>query len=169
MAEAGVQAVANPLINIVIQGRHDSYPKRRGLTRIPQMRDCGINFAFGLDCVMDPWYSLGTADPLDAAHMAVHVAQMTSLDDMRLCFEAVTTQAARALGLAGYGIAVGNPADAVLFDARDPIEAIRLRPPRLLVMRNGDVIARGAPRVASLALPCRPAMVAPAAYAPREA
>src|SRR5690606_36979689 len=94
MAEAGVAAIANPLINIVIQGRHDTYPKRRGMTRVPELRAHGIPVAFGGDCVMDPWYPLGQADMLEVAAMGLHVAHLTSLDDMRWCFEAVTTEAA---------------------------------------------------------------------------
>ena len=167
MAEARLHAIANPLINICIQGRHDSYPKRRGLTRIREMLDMGINVAFGMDCVMDPWYSLGTGDVLDAAHMAVHVAQMTSIDAMNQCFAAVTTGAAAAMQLPDYGIAVGHPADMVLLDARDAVEAIRLRPPRLAVIKSGSVIARSMPRQSSLALAGRPDGVAPADYAPK--
>ena len=95
IAEAGVHAIPNPLINIVLQGRHDTYPKRRGMTRVPEMRGHGINVAFGQDCCMDPWYSLGGADMLDVAHMGLHVAQLTSREAMRFCFEAVTTNAAQ--------------------------------------------------------------------------
>jgi cytosine deaminase len=166
--EAGLHVVANPLINIAIQGRHDTYPKRRGLTRVPELLAAGINVAFGQDCVMDPWYSLGTADPLDAAHMAVHVAHMTSQAGMRQCFDAVTTNAAAAMGLDDYGIRVGGPADLVLLDAEDQIEAIRLRPPRLAVIKAGRVIARGAPRQSTLALPGRPGQVAASGFAPRQ-
>ena len=166
MREAGLHVIANPLINICIQGRHDTYPKRRGLTRVPEMLAMGINVAFGMDCVMDPWYSLGTADPLDAAHMAVHVAQMTGLEAMAQCFAAITDNAAAAMNLAGYGIAKGHGADLVLLDARDPVEAIRLRPPRLAVIKAGRIIARAAPRVSSLALPGRPREVMASAYAP---
>jgi cytosine/creatinine deaminase len=166
MREAGLHAIANPLINICIQGRHDSYPKRRGLTRVAEMLAAGINVAFGQDCVMDPWYSLGTADPLDAAHMAVHVAQMTGLEAMAQCFAAVTDNAAAAMNITGYGLAKGHAADMVLLDAHDPVEAIRLRPPRLAVIKAGRVIARGVPRVSSLALPGRPGEVMASAYAP---
>jgi cytosine/creatinine deaminase len=166
MRESGLHAIANPLINICIQGRHDTYPKRRGLTRVPEMLAAGINVAFGQDCVMDPWYSLGTADPLDAAHMAVHVAQMTGLDAMAQCFAAVTDNAAAAMNIAGYGLAKGHAADMVLLDARDTVEAIRLRPPRLAVIKAGRVIARGAPRVSNLTLPGRPGEVVASAYAP---
>jgi len=155
--EAGVSAVANPLINITLQGRHDTYPKRRGMTRVPEMLAAGIDVAFGHDCVMDPWYSLGSADMLEVAHMGLHVAQMTGQDAMRACFAAVTETPARILGLQGYGVAEGCHADLVLLDAADPIEAIRLRAGRRMVMRRGRVVAES-PRVeAQLHLPERPA------------
>jgi cytosine deaminase len=99
IAEAGVAAIANPLINIVIQGRHDSYPKRRGMTRVPEMRKHGIVAAFGQDCVMDPWYSLGNADMLDVASMGLHVAQLTSREEMKFCFDAVTEAPANIMHL----------------------------------------------------------------------
>ena len=84
IAEAQVSAIPNPLINIVIQGRHDTYPKRRGLTRVPEMLKHGIRVGWGQDCVLDPWYPLGTADMLDVAFMGLHVAQMTSPADMAI-------------------------------------------------------------------------------------
>jgi cytosine deaminase len=157
--EGGVAAIANPLINITLQGRHDSYPKRRGMTRVPEMLAAGIDVAFGHDCVMDPWYSLGSGDMLEVAQMGLHVAQMTGQDAMRACFEAVTTTPARILGLEGYGIAVGNHADLVLLDAADPVEAIRLRAARRLVMRRGAVIAESPRAHARLNLPGRPEQV----------
>ncbi len=159
MREAGVSAIANPLINITLQGRHDTYPKRRGMTRVPEMLAAGIPVAFGHDCVMDPWYSLGSGDMLEVAHMGLHVAQMTGQDAMRACFTAVTETPARILGLEGYGISPGRRADLVLLQARDPVEALRLRATRLLVMRAGNVIARTAPATAMLALAGRPAQV----------
>ena len=157
--EAGVAAIANPLINITLQGRHDTYPRRRGMTRVPEMLASGIPVAFGHDCVMDPWYGLGSGDMLEVAHMGLHVAQMTAHDAMRQCFAAVTETPARILGLEGYGIAPGCKADLVLLQAGDPVEAIRLRATRLLVMRRGKVIARSAPAAAALELPGRPATV----------
>lgn len=156
MAEAGVAAIANPNINIVIQGRHDTYPKRRGMNRFPEMLSYGITGAFGQDCMMDPWYSLGQADMLDVANMGLHVAQMTSREQMRQCFAAVTTGPATILNLEGYGLDVGCKADMVLLQATDTIEAIRLRATRLAVIKGGKVIARTPPRVAELALAGRP-------------
>jgi cytosine deaminase len=159
MREAGVAAVANPLINIVLQGRHDTYPKRRGMTRVPELMAAGVTVAFGHDCVMDPWYPLGSADMLEVAAMGLHVAQMTGSDVMRACFDAVTVNGARVLGLDGYGIEPGCRADFVLLQARDPVEAIRLRASRLMVFRAGRVIATSEPSTASLALEGRPARV----------
>ncbi len=164
MAEAQVNAVANPLINIVIQGRHDSYPKRRGQTRVPEMLAQGIRVAFGHDCVMDPWYSLGSADMLEVAHMALHVGQMTGRDAMRACFDSVTTRPAEIMGLDGYGVAVGCNADFVLLQAADPIEAIRLKATRLAVVRRGAVIAETPARISTLSLNGRPETVDGADY-----
>ncbi len=159
IAEAGVHAVANPLINITLQGRHDSYPKRRGMTRVPELMAAGINVGFGHDCVMDPWYSLGAGDMLEVAAMGLHVAQMTSSMGMRQCFDAVTVNSARILGLEGYGLDTGCRADFVLLQARSPEEAIRLRAPRLLVVRGGQVLARAPERRVTLNLPGRPGAV----------
>jgi cytosine deaminase len=166
MAEAEVHAIANPLINITIQGRHDTYPKRRGQTRVPEMRQYGINVAFGQDCCMDPWYSLGNADMIEVAAMGLHVGQLTSREAMRFCFEAVTVNPARIMHLDGYGLDVGCYADMVVLQAADPIEAIRLKAGRLAVIRRGNVVAETPMRTTKLALPDRPAMIDPADYAP---
>ncbi len=156
MAEAQVSAIPNPLINITIQGRHDTYPKRRGLTRVPEMLAHGIRVAWGQDCVLDPWYPLGTADMLDVAFMGLHVAQMTSPSAMRRCFDMVTTETAKILHLDDYGLDVGKKASLVVLDAGDPVEAIRLRAERLLVVANGRIAARRDKRATALDLPGRP-------------
>ncbi len=159
IAESGVAAIANPLINITLQGRHDSYPKRRGMTRVPELMAAGVEVAFGHDCVMDPWYGLGSGDMLEVAHMGLHVAQMTGQQAMLRCFDAITSAPARILGLQGYGIAPGCHADLVLLDAANPIEAIRLRAARRLVLRRGQVISEAPKAAARLTLPGRPATV----------
>ncbi|MBN3758378.1 amidohydrolase family protein [Paraburkholderia sp. Tr-20389] len=159
MRESGVAAIANPLINITLQGRSDTYPKRRGMTRVPEMLAAGINVAFGHDCVMDPWYSLGSGDMLEVAHMGLHVAQMTGIDAMHACFDAVTVNAARILGLERYGIEPGCDANLVLLDARDAVEAIRLRAARLAVVSRGKVVSRAPAARASLSLEGRPTEV----------
>jgi len=155
IAESGVSVIANPLINITLQGRHDSYPKRRGMTRVPELLAAGVNVAFGHDCVLDPWYGMGSGDMLEVAHMGLHVAQMTSQPGMRACFDAVTVNAAKVMHLEGYGLEVGCDASFVLLQARDAVEAIRLRANRLKVWRKGVLVAGTAEVVARLLLPGR--------------
>jgi cytosine deaminase len=150
MAEANMQVIANPLINITLQGRHDTYPKRRGMTRVKELIENDINVAFGHDCVMDPWYSFGSHDMLDVAHMGLHVGQMTGVEQIQSCFEAVTDNAAKVMQLENYGIAPGKNADLVILDCGSIFDAIRLRPARLYVVRRGQVISttnRSKPRV----------------------
>lgn len=155
IAEAGVSAIPNPLINIMLQGRHDTYPKRRGMTRVPEMLKYGIRVGWGQDCVLDPWYSLGTADMLDVAFMGLHVAQMSSPDDMRRCFDMVTNVNAAIMGLDHLGLEVGKTASLVVLDAGDPIEAIRLRPDRLCVIAKGKIVAEKERRDTRLSIPGR--------------
>lgn len=166
IAEAQVHIVPNPLINITLQGRSDTYPKRRGMTRVPELRAAGVNVAFGQDCTMDPWYPLGSADMLEVAHMGIHAAPMTSREAMGWAFTSVTVNGHLAMGLPDPTLRVGGPATMVVLQARDPIEAVRLRATRVAVIRAGRVLAETAPRMARLDLPGRPAVIDPADYAP---
>ncbi|MGZ5179313.1 MAG: amidohydrolase family protein [Ramlibacter sp.] len=159
IAESGVSVVANPLINITLQGRHDTYPKRRGMTRVPELMAAGVTVAFGHDCVMDPWYGMGSGDMLEVAHMGLHVAQMTSQQGIRACFDAVTVEAAKVMHLQGYGIAPGRDASFVLLQARDAVEAIRLRANRTRVWRKGRLVAQTPEMAAGLRVEGRPARV----------
>lgn len=159
IAEAEIAAIPNPLINIMLQGRHDTFPKRRGLTRVKEMQALGITVGWGQDCVRDPWYSLGTGDMLDVAFMGLHVAQMSAPEEMARCFDMVTTESARIMHLDGYGLEVGATASLVVLDAGDKIEAVRLRPDRLCVIAKGKVIARQARNDARLSIPGRPESV----------
>jgi cytosine deaminase len=156
MAEAQVHVASNPCVNITLQGRFDTYPKRRGLTRVPELMAAGLTVAFGQDDMMDPWYALGSADMLEVASMGLHVAQMTSQSAMRQCFEAITTNPARILGLQGYGLEKGCHADFVLLQARDAVEALRLKATRLKVFRRGQLLAQTPTQTAALHLPGRP-------------
>ena len=158
MVEADIQVIANPTANMLLMGRHDSYPKRRGMTRVKELMAAGLNVSLGQDSVMDPCGSLNNGDVLDAAHMAVHAGHLSGRDEMIACFRAVTENPARTLGLEGYGLEVGCNADLVVLQASDPVEAIRLRPPRLHVIRRGRIIAESAALEARLDLPGRPEM-----------
>lgn len=152
LLEAELQVVANPLINITLQGRHDLYPKRRGMTRVKELLNNNINVAFGHDCVMDPWYSLGKHDMLEVANMGLHVAQMTGVQQMQQIFQTITSNGAKLMQLDDYGIEVGCNANLVIHQASNPIEAIRLRNARLFVIRNGQVIAKANPVQSQLLL-----------------
>lgn len=159
MAEAKINVIPNPLINIMLQGRHDTYPKRRGMTRVRELMDAGLNVSFGHDCVMDPWYSMGSGDMLEVGHMAIHVAQMAGIEDKKKIFDALTVNSARTLGLEGYGLEKGCNADFVVLQAVDTLEALRLKPNRLAVIKRGKVIARSAPRIGELFLDGRPSQI----------
>jgi cytosine/creatinine deaminase len=140
IAESGVSVIANPLVNIHLQGRHDTYPKRRGMTRVPELMEAGVTVAFGHDDVQDPWYPLGSGDMLEVAHMGLHVAQMTGVAGIRACFDAVTTNAAKVMHLDAYGIEAGSDASFVLLQARDTVDAIRVRANRLKVWKKGRLL-----------------------------
>ena len=167
IVESEVHAIPNPLINIMLQGRHDTYPKRRGQTRVRELRDAGITVGFGSDCVMDPWYSLGRADMLDVAFMGLHVGQLSSREDMEWCFQAVTENSAKIMGLDGYGIAVGCNANFNILQAQNSIEAVRLRAHRINIIRQGRVIAANEAISTDLFLEGRPQKVDPASFAPK--
>jgi cytosine deaminase len=159
IAESGMTAIPNPLINITLQGRHDTYPKRRGLTRVKEMQAMGMSVGWGQDCVLDPWYSLGTADMLDVAFMGLHVAQMTHPAEMARCFSMVTEVNARIMNLPDYGLQPGKRADLVVLDAGNPVEALRLRPARLAVISRGKLVAETKRGDATLHLSGRPATI----------
>lgn len=161
MAEARMNVIPNPLINIMLQGRHDSYPKRRGMTRVRELMAAGLNVSFGHDCVMDPWYSMGSGDMLEVGHMAIHVAQMAGLDEKAAIFGAITGNSAVTMGLEGYGLEKGCKGDLVVLQARDPAEALRLKAVKLAVVKAGQVIARTPARVGELALAGRPDRIDP--------
>jgi cytosine deaminase len=137
------------------------------MTRIPEMLTYGITCAFGHDCVMDPWYSLGQADMLEVASMGLHIGHMSSREAMRTCFDLITSGPAKIMHLDGYGIEVGNKADMVLLQAADPIEAIRLKANRLAVIKSGKVIASSLRQQSTLTLPGRPASVDASLVGPR--
>jgi cytosine deaminase len=137
-----INFIANPLINITLQGRTDTYPKRRGVTRLKELWQAGLNVSLGHDCVQDPWYSLGTGNMLDVAHMAVHVCQMTGMPEIDACFDMVTVSGAKTLNLAdSYGIEVGKSANLIVLDADSRYEAICRRATVRYVISQGKLLA----------------------------
>ncbi len=148
LKRADLNFIANPLINITLQGRTDTYPKRRGVTRVKELWQSGLNVSLGHDCVQDPWYSLGTGNLLSVVEMAVHVCQMTGLAEMDACFDMVTAGGARTLNLGeGYGVAVGRPANLVVLDAADRYGAILNRATVRTVISRGRVLVETMPAV----------------------
>ncbi|MBD2462632.1 cytosine deaminase [Oscillatoria sp. FACHB-1407] len=146
--------IANPLINITLQGRTDTYPKRRGVTRVKELWQQGTNVSLGHDCIQDPWYSLGTGNMLDVANMAVHVCQMTGTPEIDACYNMVTWQGAKTLHLEDqYGVEVGKPANLIVLDASVPMvqptqlryEAIRRRATVRYVISRGKLLAHTEP------------------------
>jgi len=145
LKKSGINIVSNPLISITLQGRLDTYPKRRGVTRVKELWRHGINVSFGYDDIMDPWYSFGTGNMLQPAQMAVHVCQMTGREEAIACFDMVTTNAARTLDVEqAYGLEPGKPADLILLDATDKWDAIRRMAQTVLVVKKGRIVARNA-------------------------
>jgi cytosine deaminase len=142
---AGLHMVTNPLDNSVLQGRFDTYPIRRGYTRFKELLAAGVNVCIGHDSVMDPWYPLGYADPLQAASVLAHYGQMSGFEEIRTLIDMISVNGARALGLTDYGLEPGCRADAVIFDAPSEMDAVRLIAPRRAVIRGGQVVARTEP------------------------
>jgi len=138
-----INFIANPLINITLQGRADTYPKRRGVTRVKELWQQGMNVSFGHDCIQDPWYSLGTGNMLDVAFMGLHVCQMTGTAEIDACYDMVTWNGAKTLNLQDqYGIEIGKPANLIALDAKDRYDAIRSRATVHYVISQGKLLAR---------------------------
>jgi len=145
LRRAHLNMVTNPLDNSVLQGRFDSHPIRRGMTRVKELLDAGVNVCIGHDSVMDPWYPLGYGDPLQAACVLAHYGHMSGHRELKTLFEMITYNPARALGIEAYGLEPGQPADLVCFAAPTEMDAIRLVAPRRLVLRGGHIVARTEP------------------------
>ncbi|OKH35071.1 cytosine deaminase [Calothrix sp. HK-06] len=148
LQRAQINFIANPLINITLQGRADTYPKRRGVTRVKELWQNGLNVSFGHDCIQDPWYSLGTGNMLDVAHMGVHVCQMTGIPEINACYEMVTTNGAKTLHVEDiYGVEVGKPASLIVLDTDSYYDAVRRRSKPRYVISQGKLLNQTAPEV----------------------
>lgn len=146
LERAQINLVANPLINITLQGRTDTYPKRRGLTRVKELWQRGLNVSLGHDCIQDPWYSLGTGNMLTVAAMALHLCQMTGQGEIAACYAMVTDNGARTLNLMDqYGIAVGQPANLIVLDADGPYDALRRTATVTHVISRGRLLVQTQP------------------------
>ena len=146
LRRAGINVVVNPFANSLIQGRLDAYPKRRGFAQLKELLAAGVNVSLGNDVIMDPWYSMGRADMVEAASLALHFTYMSGLDEIPELLRCATERGARTLGVEDeYGLEEGKPADLVVFDAPSALEVLRLHAPRRYVIRRGEVVAETTP------------------------
>jgi cytosine/creatinine deaminase len=146
LGRSQINFIANPLSNITLQGRTDTYPKRRGITRVKELWQQGLNVSLGHDCVQDPWYTLGTGNMLNVAAMAVHVCQMTGQAEIAACYDMITTNGAKTLALReDYGLAVGKPANLIVLDADSPYDAIRRTATVTHVFSRGRLLVQTTP------------------------
>jgi cytosine/creatinine deaminase len=149
LRRTNINFIANPLINITLQGRMDTYPKRRGLTRIKELWQNGFNVSLGQDCIYDPWYIFGTGSMIGVAHMTVHLAQMTGLNEIDACFDMIGINGSKSLHIQDYGLKEGNPANIVVLDAPNAFNALRFQSIPLIVISQGKIIVRNQPAVFS--------------------
>lgn len=141
-----INFVSNPLVNTHLQGRMDTYPKRRGITRVKELTEQGINVSFGHDDIFDPWYPLGTGNLRDVVFMGLHVCQMMGYEEIMNSYRFITTNAARTLHLGDrYGILENRPANFVVLDAENYYDALNTNAAVLASYRNGKCIARSTP------------------------
>jgi cytosine/creatinine deaminase len=146
-----INFVANPLVNIHLQGRFDTYPKRRGITRVKELLEAGMNVSFGHDDIFDPWYPLGTGNMLQVLHMGIHVSQLMGYEEIVRSFDLITNNSAKTLHIEdSYGIEAGKPASFIVLDAENEYEAIRKQAAVLYSIRNGKIIAQTSPRQTSV-------------------
>jgi cytosine deaminase len=155
LARSGINMVSNPMVSLHLQGRFDDYPKRRGITQVKELLAAGVNVAFGHDDVMDPWYPLGTANPLQVAHVGTHATQMLSRDEIAETFRMVTSRAAAVLGVGDdeYGVRAGAVASFLLLPATDGYDAVRRQVRPTQVVAHGHVIASTTPALTTLTWP----------------
>ncbi|WP_394125923.1 cytosine deaminase [Vibrio hepatarius] len=150
---SGINFVANPLVNIHLQGRFDDYPKRRGMTRVKEMLNSGINVCFGHDDVFDPWYPLGTANMLQVLHMGLHVSQVMGYDQINNGLDLISENSARTLNIQDqHGIEEGKPGSLLILPAENGFDALRRQVPVRYSVRNGKVIAETQPATTQIHL-----------------
>ncbi|WP_318457413.1 cytosine deaminase [Photobacterium leiognathi] len=150
---SGINFVANPLVNIHLQGRFDDYPKRRGVTRVKEMLGAEINVCFGHDDVFDPWYPLGTANMLQVLHMGLHVCQVMGYEQINQSLDLISKNSARTLNIQdNYGIEVGKPGSLLVLPAENGFDAVRRQVPVQYSVRHGKVIAQTQPAVTQIHL-----------------
>ena len=142
LRQAQIHMITNPVTNLMLQGRNDKQPIRRGITRVKELLEAGLLVSFGQDCVSDTFYPLGSADMLQVANVTAHAAQMSLPDEIKKVYDMITGDAAAVIGLEDYGLKVGSKADLIILDVATERDAIRLAPARLFVIKNGRIVAQ---------------------------
>lgn len=142
IARSGINVISNPLINMNLQGRYNSYPRIRGVTRIKELIDNGVNVVLGQDCIMDPWYPIGSGDPLDSLFMALHIEPMMTPFFLNYSMNMLTYNAAKAFGVKNYGYSTGSEGDFIITDAKHPTEIVQYRHKKSIIIR-GKIINEG--------------------------
>ncbi|KTS96965.1 cytosine deaminase [Pseudomonas parafulva] len=143
---SGINFVSCPTESIHLQGRFDTYPKRRGVTRVAELDRAGMNVCFGQDSIVDPWYPLGNGNILRVLEAGLHICHMLGYQDLQRCLDLITDNSARALNLGErYGIETGRPANLLLLSAPDDYEMVRSQGHALVSVRNGKVLMRRRP------------------------
>ncbi|MFD2762502.1 cytosine deaminase [Lentibacillus juripiscarius] len=157
LKKAGIHFVALPKANLHLQGRFDHYPKRRGLTRVKELLDEGMNVCFGLDSIMDPWYPLGDGNLMHVVEIGLHACHMTSYNDITTALELITTNGAKTLGMeSNYGVKEGNKANLIVINTDSEYEAVRCQSPVLYSIRNGEIIVETKPPETTMNVPVFP-------------
>ncbi|MFJ7746648.1 cytosine deaminase [Peribacillus sp. NPDC097295] len=154
LKQSNINFVGLPKANLHLQGRFDSYPKRRGITRVKELLEADINVCFGLDSIMDPWYPLGDGNLIRVLEMGLHACHMTGYNDIVTAMKLITTNGAKALHLKeDYGVKEGNKANLIVIDTDSEYEAIRCQSPVLYSIRNGEVIVETKPAITKINIP----------------
>ncbi|KLV08446.1 cytosine deaminase [Photobacterium ganghwense] len=157
---SGIHFVANPLVNIHLQGRFDDYPKRRGVTRVKEMLAAGINVCFGHDDVFDPWYPLGTGNMLQVLHMGLHICQIMGYEQLNQSLDLISTHSARTMNLQdNYGLDDGKPGNLIILPAENDFDALRRQVPVRYSVRHGKILAQTTPASTSICLNGKDEMV----------
>ncbi|SKC42571.1 cytosine deaminase [Maledivibacter halophilus] len=151
LKRAQMNIITNPFDNSVLQNRTDGYPRRRGHTRVDEMLNRGINVCIGHDSIMDPWYPLGKGSMLQGANLLMHYAHLSGYDQIYELYDMITNYSAKTLGISNeYGIEVGKPADMIILNAKDEMDAIRLMSECLYVLRKGKVVSQTKPSISEV-------------------
>ncbi|HLR71051.1 MAG TPA: cytosine deaminase [Pseudogracilibacillus sp.] len=145
LKRANVNIVTNPFSNALLQNRLDGYPRKRGTTRVNELREQGVNVSIGNDNIMDPFGPLGKGNMLGAAHLLAHTAHLSGSEQIVDLFQMITKNGAKTLQDKDYGLKVGNQADCIILDAQNEYEAIRLTSDCLYVIRKGKIIMETKP------------------------